>query len=51
MFAALRYIGIQLQSDPVAREFVQKIDKSIPGPPYDHEDTLLAARRLAQRAL
>jgi len=45
--AALRFIGIQLKSDPVAREFVETIDRSIPGPPYDRDDTLLAARRLA----
>lgn len=45
--AALRYIGIQLQCDPVAREFVETIDRSIQGPPYDREDTILAARRLA----
>lgn len=49
--AALRYIGIQLQSDPVAREFVETIDRSIPGPPYDRDDTLSAARRLAPRFL
>lgn len=45
--AALRYIGIQLQADPVAREFVETIDRSIPGPPYNFEDTLRAARQLA----
>lgn len=45
--AALRYIGINLQADPIAREFVETINNSIPGPPYDFHDTLLAARKLA----
>jgi hypothetical protein len=51
--AALRFIGIQLKADPVAREFVQAIDDSIPGSPHLHsaEDTLRAARMLAPRFL
>lgn len=49
--AALRYIGISLLADPVARQFVEAVNNSIPGPPYDSEETLLAARSLAPKFL
>jgi len=48
--AALRYIGIQLQADPVAREFIERIDASITRP-FQFDDTLNAARRFAPEFL